>query len=195
MLALKTSIWSSPCGSFMFALGEACADHFVCKWGGLRPRQPSRFLEAIDACKKEQASSRHHHGCWRLALKTSIWSSPCGSFMFAQGEGCADHFVCKWAGLRPPQPPPLLKAIDACTKKQASARRQHGCWRLALKTSIWSSPCGAFMFALGEGCADHFVCKCGGCAPPEPPAFKGHRCLHNKEQASARRHVDRLCLQ
>ena len=34
----------------MFALGESYAGHFVCKWGGLRPLQPPRFLKAMDAC-------------------------------------------------------------------------------------------------------------------------------------------------
>ena len=34
----------------MFALGESYAGHFVANGGGLRPLQPPRFLNAMDAC-------------------------------------------------------------------------------------------------------------------------------------------------
>ena len=128
----------------MFARGEGHTDNFVCKWGGLRPLQPPRFLKAMDACKRKQESGRRQHRC--LHQKTSIRSSPCGSFMFALGESYADHFVCKWGGLRPLQPPRFLKAMDACNKNkhhvvasidpcnenQASGRRRvnHSCFAL-----------------------------------------------------------------
>ena len=158
----------------MFAQGEGHTDDLVCKLGGaappptplfLRPNPP-RFLKAMDACKRKQESGRRQHRCLQ---QTSIRSSPCGSFMFALRESYAGHFVCKWGGgLRTPQPP-LLKALDACKRKQESGRRQHRC--LHQKTSIRSSPCGSFMFALGESYAGHVVCKWGGCAPPNPPAF------------------------
>ena len=155
----QASTWSSPRGSFVFALGEGCADHFVCKWGGgLRPHQPPAL--------KGQLKNKHQlvamwivYVCSRRRL--------CGSFCLQIG------------GAAPPLTPRFLEAIDACNKEQASSRRHHRCWRLALQTSIWSSPCGPFMFALGEGCAHHFACKWVGAAPPPNPlAFKGHRCLH-----------------
>ena len=62
--------------------------------------------------------------------------------MFALKEGCADHFVSNWGGLRPPQPPPprFLKAINGCKEKEQAS---------------------GFMFALKEGCADHSVCNWG----------------------------------
>ena len=137
----------------MFAQGEGHTDDLVCKWRGLRSLQPPRFLKAMDACKRKQESGRRQHRCLQ---KTSIRSSPCGSFMFAIGESYAGHFVCRWGGLCPPNPPlfkdhgclppqkksQVVATIDAC-KKQASGRLRvdHSC------------------FALGEGYAGHFVCK------------------------------------
>ena len=63
-------------------------------------------------------------------------------------------------GCAPPHSPRFLKAIDGCKQKEQAS---------------------AFMLALKEGCADHFVCKWGGAVPPPtPPLFKGHRWLQNK---------------
>ena len=114
--------------------------------------QPRRFFWSHASNK----TTYHHHVCTRGKLR--------GSFCLQMGE------------LRALQPPRFLKAMDACKKtKQGSGRRQHRC--LHQKTSIRSSPCGSFMFALGESYAGHFVCKWGGCTPPNPPFFKGHGCL------------------
>ena len=57
-----------------FAIGEGCADHFVCKWGGCAPPTPLFFLAAIQAYRKK---SCHHHGCSRVKL--------CGSFCLQTG--------------------------------------------------------------------------------------------------------------
>ena len=139
----------------MFALGEGCADHFVCKWGGggCAPPNPP-LLKAIDAC-----------------TKTSISSSPCGSFMFAVGEFCADPFVCKRGGAAPPF-------------------KDHRC--LQQRTSVKSSPPSMlslknkhlviamliiYVCTRGRLCGS-FCLQMGGAAPPPtPPLFRGHRCF------------------
>ena len=77
-------------GSVMFALGESCADHFVCKLS-LRPPK------AIDACMKKQAPARRH-----VAHYVCNGQILCGSFCLQMG-----------GGLRPPQPPRFLRAIFA----------------------------------------------------------------------------------
>ena len=61
-----------------------------------KKKNKGQVVASIDACKK-QASGRRRvdHSC------------------FALGERYAGHFVCKWGGLRPPQPPRFLKAVDA----------------------------------------------------------------------------------
>ena len=76
---------------------------FCLQMGGAAPPPALRFLKAMDACKKtKQGSGRRQHRCLQ---KASIRSSPCASFMFALGESYAGRFVCKWGGLRTPQPP------------------------------------------------------------------------------------------
>ena len=90
--------------------------------------------------------------------------------MFALKEGCADHFVCKWGGLRPAQPPRFLKAIDGCTKR--TSVRIYVCAQGSLKAIDGckeKEQASGFMLALKEGC--HFVCTCGGGRPPNPAAF------------------------
>ena len=64
----------------------------------LKKQNKGQVVASIDACKKQaQASGRRRvgHSC------------------FALGESYAGHFVCKWGGLRPLQPPRFLKAVDA----------------------------------------------------------------------------------
>ena len=152
---------------------------FCLQMGGLRPPQPPRFLEAIDACKKEQASSCRHHRCWRLALKTSIWSSPCGSFMFALGKGCADHFVCKWGGAALPPNPPAFKG-HRCLQQRTSVKSSPpsllaaGATNQHLVIAMWTF----YVCTRGRLCGSFCLQMGGGCAPPNPLAFKGHRCLH-----------------
>ena len=68
------------CGSFCLQLGGAAPPPTPLL---LRPPQPPRFLKAIEAAKKEQASG----------------------FMIALKKGCADRFVCNWGGCAPPNPP------------------------------------------------------------------------------------------
>ena len=162
----------------MFVIGKATrVILFANGGGGLRPPQPPRFLKAMDACKRKQESGRRQHRCSHQ--KTSIRSSPCGSFMFAVGESYAGHLVCKWGGgCAPPQPPRFLKAMDASKRKQESGRRQHRCLQ---KTSVRSSPCRSFMFVIGKATkVILFAIGGGGCAPPNPPLFKGHGCLQKK---------------
>ena len=191
----QTSVRSSPCGSFMFAIGKATPVILFANVGGLRPSQPPRFLKAMDACKSKQESGRRHHRC--LHHKTSIRSSTCGSFMFCTRGKLRGSFCLQMGGLRPLQPAcflkamdafkrkqesgrrqrlrPLqpacfLKAMDAFKRKQESGRRQHQC--LHQQTSIRSSPCGSFMLALAGSEAGHFVCKCGMLCPPTPRFLK-----------------------
>ena len=99
--------------------------------------------------------------------------------MFALGESYAGHFVCKWGGLRPLQPPPLFKGHGCLQKKQESSsppsmlapKRKHQvvavwiihvCTRGKLRGS----------FCLQMGAAE---------PPPTPPLFKGHGCLQKNK--------------
>ena len=145
---------------FMLALKEGCADHFVCNWGGLRPAQPPRFLKAIDGCKKR--TSVRIYVCAKRNLKAIDGckeKEQQSGFMLALKEGCADHFVCNWGGLRPPQPPCFLKAIDGCNKRTS----------VRIYVGAKERLCGSFCLQLG------------GAAPrPTPPLFKGHRWLQKK---------------
>ena len=70
--------------------------------------------------------------------------------MFAGRECCADDNVCKWGGLRPPQPP--------------------RCFFLPSMTAIKRKHHVIAMFAMGECCAKHFL-QMGSCASPSPRCF------------------------
>ena len=147
--------------------GRPCG--FCLQMGGLRPPNPPLFRG--DRCLQKTTSVKSSTPSM-LALKTSIADRQVVAtidagasnkhlviamwiiYVCTRGRLCGS-FCLQMGGAAPPPTPPLLKAIDACTKK----------------TSISSSPCGSFMFAVGEFCADPFVCKWGGAAPSQPPRF------------------------
>ena len=132
-------------GGDVGAKGKAVRIILFATGGGLRPPQPPRFLKAIDGCKEEEQAS-----AFMLALKEVR------IILFANGGGCA-----------PPNPPAFSKAIDACKKRTSVGSSPPS--MLGLKRSIRSSPCGSFnVCAKGKLYADHFVCKWGGAAPPQP---------------------------
>ena len=82
-------------------------------------------------------------------------------------------------GLRPPNPPRFLKAMDVCKKKQESGHRHDRC--LHQKTSIRSSTCGSFMFCTRGKLRGSFCLQMGGAVPPPTPwFFKGHGCFQKK---------------
>ena len=108
--------------------------------------------------------------------------------MFAVVACGADHFVCKWRG-----PPlyqlPFFKAINACTKAQASCPespclKNHVITMMIVWIILLANGGGlpvflkpsmltiknqvTTMFAIGQGCADPFWGKWGACAPPTP---------------------------
>ena len=94
MFPLKTHVIT------MFALGKAL--RIILLANGLR--RPHPRLSKGHRCLHQRTCVSHHQCLHR--------SSQCGSFLYALGEGRADHFVCKWGGLRP-QSPRFFKAIDA----------------------------------------------------------------------------------
>ena len=177
----------------MFAVGEFCADRqvvatidagannrhlaiamwiiYVCT-RATRGRLCGSFcLQMGGGCAPPNPPAFKGHRC--LHEKTSISSSPCGSFIFAVGKFCADPFVCNWQGAVPPPTPLPFRAIDACKKGQASSRHYHRSWRLALETrnkhlviAMWiiyvctrGRLCGSFCLQMEEA------------APPQPPRF------------------------
>ena len=148
----------------MFALGESYAGHFVCNWGGLRPLQPRRFLEAMDACKRKQESSSPPS---MLAPKNkhqvvAVW------IIHVRTRGkLRGSFCLQMRGAAPPPTPPLFQG--------------HGC--LQKKTRVRSSPASMLatnkhqVAAVGKATQVILFANGGGCAPPNPPLFKGSRCL------------------
>ena len=148
-------------GSFCLQLG-----------GGSAPPPTTPLFKGHRWLQRKRASVRIHAG----AIK----------------EGCADHFVCNWGGLRPPPTPPLFKGHRGC-KNRTSVRicvcakeRLRGWFCLQLGRLRPPQPprflkaidgckekeqASAFILALKEGCADHFVCKWGRLRPPQPPRF------------------------
>ena len=178
----------------MFALKEGCPDHFVCKWGGLRPPQPPRFLKAIDGCAK--GTGVGIYVCAKGILKAIDGckeKEQASGFMLALKEGCADHFVCNWGGLRPPQLPRFLKAIDGCKKRTALFAtggklppttpplfKGHR-WLQRKRTSV-----SIYVCAKGRLCRSFCLqLGGGGLRPPQPPRFlKAIDGCKEKEQAS-----------
>ena len=144
--------------------------------GGNCSPQPPRFLKAMDGCKeKEQASE----------------------FMLALKEGCADHFVCNWGGLRPPPTPPLFKGHRWLLQKKKTVLFATGGglppptpplfkghrWLQRKRTGVRIYVC-----AKGRLCRS-FCLQLGGAAPPPtPPPFQRPSTPAKKEQASGRRH-------
>ena len=91
--------------------GKATRVILFANGGGCAPPKPPRFLKAMDACKKtKQGSGRRQHRCLQ---KTSIRSSPCGSFMFCTWGKLRGSFCLQMGGGCAPPTPPLLKAVDA----------------------------------------------------------------------------------
>ena len=163
MLPIETSCHQHVCRK-----GKLCGS-FCLQMGGLRPPRPPHCFKTI------HASNRKHHAI----------------AMFAGKKSCADHVVCQWGRL-PPNPPAVFKNIHASNKKRhvitmlAGKGKLCGAFCLQMEglrpppnppavlklsmlpiKSIMSSTC--LQFAGKQSCADHFVCKCGGCAPPNPP--------------------------
>ena len=148
-------------GSFCLQMGGAAPP----------PTPPPRFLKAMDACKRKQESSSPPS---TLAPQKQ-----------ASGRRRVDHSCCtrgkstrvilfaNWGGLRPPQPPRFLKAMDACKKKSRSwpasmlAKNKHQV------VAVWI----IHVLHLGKATWVILFANGGGCAPPNPPAFKGRRCL------------------
>ena len=90
--------------------------------------------------------------------------------MFALGESYAGHFVCKWGGLRPLQPPRSLKAMDACKRKQESSLPP---WMLAPKNkhqvvAVWIIHVWGHVCTRGK-LRGSFCLQMGGAAPPPTP--------------------------
>ena len=147
---------------------------FCLQMGALRPSQPPRFLRALDACKRKRESGRRRHGC--LHQKTSIRLSTCGSFMFCIRGKLRGSFCLQIGGAAHPPTPPLFKG--------------HGCFQK--KTRVRSSPASMLAKNKHQVVAVWVIHACtrwklpgsfclqmwGGCAPPNPPAFKGYRCLN-----------------
>ena len=108
----KTSIRSSPCGSFMFALGESYAGHFVCKWGGLRPPPTPPLFKGHGCLQKNKTTVRSSPASMLAKNKhqvVAVWII----HVLHLGKATRVILFANGGGLRPPQPPPLLKAVDA----------------------------------------------------------------------------------
>ena len=148
----------------MFALGESYAGHFVCKCVGAAP-PPTLPLFKDHGCLQKKTSRRHHRCLHQKTNQiTSIRSSLCGSFMFALGESYAGHFVCKWGGCAPPNPP-LFKGHGCLQKKKKNKGQDVTSIDACKKTSIRSSPCGSFMFRTCGKLHGSFCLQMGGAAP------------------------------
>ena len=161
----------------MFAVDEGCADHFVCKWRGFAPQTP-RFVKASHALCTNM--SCHHHGATTPPLFKAIMPAiqtkhhVCGSFCLQMGWGCA-----------PPNPPDFSRPSMQDQVMTTVVQRLRGSFcsqrggggapptRCAfLKPSMFKVKHDISVVAVGEGCADHFICKWGGrCSPPQPLAM------------------------
>ena len=157
----------------MFALGESYAGHFVCKWGGAAPppspplfkghgclQKKTRVVVAtIDACTKKQASGRRRvdHSCLHYGKATRV-------ILFANG------------GAAPPPTPSLFEG-HGCLQKNKTRVRSSPASMLAKNkhqvVAVWI----IHVLHLGKATRVILFANGGGCAPPNPPAFKGRRCL------------------
>ena len=144
-------------GSLCFTNGGGCAHRCLQERTGVKSVPPSML--AINKTASRRRPVWIIYACAKGRLCRSFCLQLRGAAPPPPNQGCADHFVCNWGGLHPPQPPcfcappqppRFLKAIEAAKKEQASG----------------------FMVALKKGSADRFVCNWGGCAPPTPPLFK-----------------------
>ena len=101
--------------------------------------------------------------------------------MLALGESYAGHFVCKWGGLRPLQPPPLFKGHGCLQKNKTRVRSSPASMHAKNKhqvVAVW------IIHVCTRGkLRGSFCLQMGGAAPPPnpPPLFKGHGCLQKNK--------------
>ena len=137
----------------MFAPGEGCADHFVCKWGVLRPPQPPRFY------RPSMLALENKH---RLVAMWII-------YVCTRGRLCGSFCLQMGGRLHPPQPPRFLKAIDAFKKTSVKSLPPS---MLALRNkhqlvAMWI----IYVCTAGRLCGS-FCVHMGGLRPPTPPLLK-----------------------
>ena len=90
----------------MLAERDDCADHFVCKWGGVLLRHPHNTPRSFERSMLTIPKSSHHHGCNRARL--------CRTFL--------GHM----AGPAPPQPPPQKRESRRTCHRRVCRREEKG---------------------------------------------------------------------